>query len=133
MIMGPSGAGKSDLALRLICGPIHLPSGWRANAEPPRQATLVADDQVIVVARAGQLMARPPAVLSGKIEVRGVGIVTLDAVAPAETAIALAVALGPARTIERMPDEDAQTVIAGIAVPLLRLSAFEILDLNQVL
>ncbi|MHA1114324.1 MAG: HPr kinase/phosphorylase, partial [Alphaproteobacteria bacterium] len=61
LLRGPSGSGKSDLALRLIDG----------------GAVLVADDQVSLELRDGGLFASPPAATAGKLEVRGVGIVTV--------------------------------------------------------
>jgi serine kinase of HPr protein (carbohydrate metabolism regulator) len=61
LIMGPSGIGKSDLALRLI----------------DRGATLVSDDYTEIELVEGALTGRPPATIAGKIEVRGVGIVTM--------------------------------------------------------
>jgi len=44
LLRGPSGAGKSDLALRLI----------------DRGAVLVSDDQTLVWAAGGRLLAAPP-------------------------------------------------------------------------
>ncbi|MEG1030073.1 MAG: serine kinase, partial [Brevundimonas sp.] len=59
LIQGPSGVGKSDLALRLIG------QGWR----------LIADDWTHLWASDGALYAATPAVIAGRIEVRGLGIV----------------------------------------------------------
>ena len=59
LIQGPSGVGKSDLALKLIG------QGWR----------LIADDWTHVWASGGALYAAAPATITGKIEVRGLGIV----------------------------------------------------------
>jgi serine kinase of HPr protein (carbohydrate metabolism regulator) len=75
LIMGPSGAGKSDLGLRLI----------------DQGATLVADDCTLVRDVGGDLLARAPANIAGRIEVRGVGIVTMSYVE--DVAISLVVAL----------------------------------------
>ncbi len=75
LILGASGSGKSDLALRLI----------------ERGAMLVADDRTDLFARNGRLWGRPPAVLAGLIEIRGVGIVALPF--RSEAAIALAIDL----------------------------------------
>ena len=60
LIEGPSGAGKSDLALRAIAA-----GGWR----------LVADDRVRLFVSAGRLFGRAPAVLAGRMEVRGLGVI----------------------------------------------------------
>ena len=78
LLLGPPGAGKSELVLRL-----------RAHG-----FALVADDQVLIEAGA----ARPPPALAGLLEVRGLGIVRLDHVAPVR--LALVVELGRA---ERLP------------------------------
>ena len=105
LLRGPSGAGKSDLALRLI------DRGW----------SLVADDQTAVKSDKGQLLARTPQTITGKLEVRGLGIAELPRVA--EAAVILVVDLVPAATIERLP-APAETVIDGTSLPLLRLDAF---------
>lgn len=61
LIIGPSGSGKSDLALRLI----------------DRSAILVSDDIVFIDDRAGRITLYPAANIEGKIEMRGVGIVSV--------------------------------------------------------
>ena len=65
LLRGPSGSGKSDLALRLI------DSG----------AMLVGDDQLQLSRMGDQLIVRPPDLLSGQLEIRGIGIVPVTAVA----------------------------------------------------
>ena len=95
LIEGRSGAGKSDLALRLI----------------DRGAVLIADDRVLVVRDAGQLVARAPAMMAGRIEVRGLGIVPVPHVAHA--AVALVVRL--ADEDQRLPERRVRR-IAGVAV-----------------
>ena len=68
LLRAPSGGGKSDLALRLIDDGAHL----------------VADDQVQLTARAGRLVATAPLRISGRMEVRGLGIVEVPSVGRAE-------------------------------------------------
>ena len=80
LLLGPPGAGKSDLALRLI----------------DRGFELVADDRVEI----DGLTATAPAGLAGLIEVRGLGILRLPALAKA--ALALAVELR--EEVPRMPE-----------------------------
>lgn len=106
LLRGPSGSGKSDLALRLIDG----------------GARLVADDQVLLTGTGGVLRASPPPPIAGRMEVRGVGIVSLPHRSDVE--VALVVDLVRADTVERMPDPGTAT-LAGVAVPLVSLAAFE--------
>lgn len=95
MILGPSGAGKSDLALRLI----------------DRGAELVADDRTILTRAGTAVVATCPPTIAGRIEVRGIGIVSR---AHRDSApVALAVTLGEE---ERLPEPRARDV-AGICVP----------------
>lgn len=82
LLRGRSGSGKSDLALRLIDG----------------GGTLVADDQVLIERQRTALVARAPTALHGLIEVRGIGILRLEAV---ESELALVVDLAAAA--ERLP------------------------------
>lgn len=103
LIEGVSGIGKSDLALRLI----------------DRGAILVSDDRTLVVRQGTALIARTPETIRGKIEVRGLGILTLPH--RDEVPVALIVRLGV--TPERMPDRR-QRRLAGIAVAELAFDAF---------
>lgn len=104
LLRGPSGTGKSDLALRLV----------------DAGAALVADDQVELTAEGGRLVARAPAALAGKLEVRGVGIVPLAAAVAAP--VALVADLVP--SAERLP-EPAEETILGIAIPRIEIAPFE--------
>ncbi len=106
LLRGPSGCGKSDLALRLI----HT------------GARLVADDRTDLALSDGRVFASAPAELSGLIEVRGVGIVSMAALE--KTPLALAVDLVGPDDVERIP-EPAGVDILGLSVPLLRLAPFE--------
>jgi serine kinase of HPr protein (carbohydrate metabolism regulator) len=115
LLRGESGAGKSDLALRLILGGPY-PSAAGRGIE------LIADDQVLVEAERGLVIARPPAVLAGRIEVRGVGIVELPW--RAEAPLALIVDLTPAGIVERMPDPGAFVTLCGVEVPVLQIEPF---------
>jgi RNase adaptor protein for sRNA GlmZ degradation len=108
LLRGPSGAGKSDLALRLI----------------EEGARLVADDQVELAAEGGRLVARAPAAIAGKMEVRGVGIVPVAAEAAAT--VALIADLVTAADVERLP-EPAEETILGIAIARITLAPFEAL------
>ena len=104
LLAGPSGAGKSDLALRLI----------------DRGAKLLADDYIELEARGSKLIAHAPTTIEGRLEVRGLGIITTEFIRQAP--VALLVDLD--RTPERLPDPATQD-LAGIAIPVIALSAFE--------
>ena len=106
LLRGPSGCGKSDLALRLI----------------DAGARLVADDRTDLTLSDGRVFASAPVELSGLIEVRGIGIVSMAALG--KTPLALAVDLVGADDVERIP-EPAGVDILGLSVPLLRLAPFE--------
>ncbi len=106
LLRGASGSGKSDLALRLI----------------DAGARLVADDQSELHRRGDSVIVRAPATIAGLVEVRGIGILRLDALA--EAPVALIVDLIPAETLERLPARRSETIL-GLALPLIALAPFE--------
>ena len=106
LLRGASGSGKSDLALRLI----------------EAGARLVADDRTDLVVEGDRLVASAPAPISGKLEIRGVGVVTMANVT--RSPIGLAVDLVATGDIERLP-EARQCSYLGIDVPLIALAPFE--------
>lgn len=112
LILGEPGSGKSTLALRLIDEPGYGISGVLLRSE------LVADDQVILTRDQDRLMASAPATLRGKLEIRGLGIVTLAA--PPSVPLALVVKLHDHSAIERLPDP-ATFDILGMALPLVEI------------
>ncbi|WP_449042655.1 HPr kinase/phosphorylase [Paracoccus sp. (in: a-proteobacteria)] len=99
LILGPSGAGKSSLALALMA----------------QGAQLVADDRVLLDARDGRLIAACPPPLAGRIEARGVGILSAAAAGPVP--VAQVVDLGRAETM-RLPPRRSIT-LQGIVLPLV--------------
>ena len=104
LLIGRSGSGKSDLALRLI----------------DRGARLVADDYTVLAVAGDRLMATAPATIAGRIEVRGIGIVTMPALT--EAAVAMCVALD--MPIARMPDR-ATRIIVGVAIPAFAVAPLD--------
>jgi len=106
LLRGPSGSGKSDLALRLI----------------DHGATLVADDQVLLEREGDRLLASPPEILAGLLEVRGLGILKFPH--QEKTPIRLVVDLAELGEVERLP-ESATVGFLGVSVPLRVLFAFE--------
>jgi HPr kinase/phosphorylase len=114
LILGPSGSGKSDLTLRLI------DSG----------ATLIADD-VVEMKREGDrlLLSFPPegpADLKGKMEVKGLGIMSVP-VAPPQVPLALVIRATPLAEVELVPEslesEWLDLVVTTIGIHLLEPSA----------
>jgi serine kinase of HPr protein (carbohydrate metabolism regulator) len=105
LLLGASGTGKSDLALRLI----------------DEGARLVADDRTDLRRREGDLYASAPETIAGRIEVRGLGIVAVPAVAQAR--VRLAVELVEPAAVERLPEKQ-QRDFLGVSVPLLALDPF---------
>jgi RNase adaptor protein for sRNA GlmZ degradation len=106
LLRGPSGAGKSDLALRLI----------------DRGARLVADDRTDLRTIDGELRARAPATIAGRMEVRGLGIADVPRVN--DVPVRLVVDLVDDEAIERLPEETSCQLF-GIEVPYLRLDPFQ--------
>lgn len=106
LLRGPSGCGKSDLALRLIDG----------------GASLVADDRADISRLDGELTAAAPEAIAGRIEVRGVGIVDVDATPTAR--LGLIIDLRPAEHVERMPEASTESIL-GVDLPVIALAPFE--------
>lgn len=104
LLVGRSGAGKSDLALRLI------DRGW----------DLVSDDYTIVTADARGLIAAPPATIAGRIELRGIGIVTL----PHRTDVPVMLICDLDAAVDRMPESRFDT-IAGRTLACIAVAALE--------
>jgi HPr kinase/phosphorylase len=111
LILGPTGSGKSDLTLRLI------DSG----------ATLIADDVVEMKREGGLLLLsfppEGPAELKGKMEVKGLGIMSVP-VAPAGVELALVVQSTSPDRVELIP-ESLQSEWLGLAVTTLRIPLLE--------
>jgi hypothetical protein len=111
LLLGGSGSGKSDVALRLI--------GMGAQ--------LLSDDQTVLFAESGQLLAEAPRSLYGRMEIRGVGVVGLEAAKRAR--VILAVMLDAEGGIPRLPEALRYALpepLGAVEAPaLLHLPAFE--------
>ncbi len=107
LFRGPSGSGKSDLALRVV------KSGGK----------LIADDRTRLIREEDQVLATSTDRHVGQIEVRGVGIVTVDHLQRAP--LALVVDMMPPDQVDRYPDPRHCTYL-DVDVPLLGLAPFEV-------
>jgi serine kinase of HPr protein (carbohydrate metabolism regulator) len=103
LLTGPSGSGKSDLALRLI------DRGFR----------LVSDDQTILSRAGDRLTASAPTQIQGKMEIRGLGIVEMEA----DRDVPLALIVELTSEIERIPAEGRTRRILGHSLPVVRIDA----------
>ena len=110
LIRGTSGSGKSRLALTLIDA-------------LPGKARLVADDRVHLFAANGRLLAAAPDAIKGKLEIRGLGVRTVDY--EPLSVITLVVDLA-AQDAARMPEDSARSVeISGVKLSRLPVAAGE--------
>ena len=106
LLRGASGVGKSDLALRLLA------VGWR----------LVADDRTQLWRDADQVFGRAPAVLAGRIELRGQGVfggLPVQSFAPITL---IADCLPPGQAMERVPEATFEQLL-GVTIPKVSLVA----------
>jgi serine kinase of HPr protein (carbohydrate metabolism regulator) len=103
LITGLSGSGKSDLTLRLL----------------DRGFALVSDDQTLVKKTGTRLTASAPPTIRGKLEIRGIGIVEMEAVD--DQPVALVVEL--TSDIQRLPDDSRERPIMGVSLPLISVDA----------
>lgn len=104
LILGNSGAGKSSLALELI----------------DRGAILISDDQTQLIPDKAEVTLSPPLQIQGKMEVRGIGIVTFPyhKVSP----LKLCVELTQNNLVERLPEEESVMYYDKV-FPCVRLSS----------
>jgi serine kinase of HPr protein (carbohydrate metabolism regulator) len=106
LLRGASGSGKSDLALRLI----------------DAGARLISDDYSQLRRENKAILVRAPEPISGLIEVRGLGILRVEALA--EAPLALIADLVAPQDVERMPEPYSETIF-GLSIPLVEVAPFE--------
>ena len=99
LIRGASGTGKSGLALDLIA----------------LGAELVADDAVMIGAINGEITLTCPPAISGMIEARGVGLLSLRSIDQAR----LAIVVDMDKTAPQRLPEPESTSILGAEIPLI--------------
>ncbi len=108
LFIGKSGSGKSDVALRMIM---------------EHGAVLVADDRVNLECIDGNLYGSSPENISGKMEVRNLGLLSFDS--KKKEKISLCVELCTDRTLlERLPKKE-YTKFLGVSVEKIRLYPFD--------
>lgn len=110
LLLGPSGSGKSDLALRLI------DEGARLICDD--RVSLSADDVGVWASAPADL----PAILRGRIEARGLGIVPVP-FTNAPVRLHWVAELVAATVVERLPKAESRRLL-GYDLPLLRLDPF---------
>ncbi|MGZ3411036.1 MAG: HPr kinase/phosphorylase [Xanthobacteraceae bacterium] len=107
LIRGPSGSGKSRLTLQIL---------QAAERDILPFARLVSDDRTLVEAAHDRLLARPAPELSGRIELRQIGIRTM----PVEPVALVGLVVDQVEGAARMPEKLERMVeIAGITLPRL--------------
>ncbi len=111
LLFGDSGSGKSDVALRLIAA----------------GGLLISDDRTALSCNEDFLFAQCVPNIAGKLEIRGIGIITLDRAPKAP--VALAVKLDPEAAPERLPEANLYAppapLTASFLPPLVTLRPFE--------
>jgi len=115
LIRGPSGSGKSDLALRCIAA--------APLAHIPLRIELVADDQVSLVRGERGIEVSAPPTIAGKMEVRGLGILSLPHRPSA--VLTLVVDLVSVSDVPRFPLDEVSAEFLGVEIPVVRLAPFE--------
>jgi HPr kinase/phosphorylase len=106
LLRGASGSGKSDLALRLI----------------DAGARLISDDYSQLRHENEAILVRAPEPISGLLEVRGLGILRVEALA--EAPLALIADLVAPQNVERLPEPYSETIF-GVSIPVVEVAPFE--------
>ena len=107
LLAGPPGVGKSDVALRLI-----VDGG----------AQLLSDDQTALRLENAVLIASPPPVIEGIIEIRHVGLAKMPFAASAPVALYVELTAS-GEGLERLPERDSVFFLDRL-VERLRLPSF---------
>jgi HPr kinase/phosphorylase len=111
LLRGRPGAGKSDLALRLVDG----------------GGALVADDLCEIRRQGDRLLADLPAAVDpgfrGRIELRGIGFLTLPYAGPTPLALVADLESG---TRDEPGESGREAVYLGVALPLIVLDPFQV-------
>lgn len=114
LIRGAPGSGKSDLALRCLA--------VAPTALIPCPAALVADDRVDLTRSDDRIIAKAPETIRNKLEVRGLGLLSVPCIASAD--VVLVVDVAPLERIERLPDPAPSAELLGVRLPLIHIAPF---------
>ena len=109
LIRGEAGSGKSTLAFGLL----------DRAARDGLHAGLVGDDRVRVALRHGRLVARPHPAIAGRIEIRGLGLREV----PAMAAAVLRLVVDCVDAVPRLPEPAEPAVLLGVALQRVILGA----------
>lgn len=112
LIRGPSGSGKSRLAFDLILA-------GRAGIIPP--TLLIGDDRVRLTVNGGTLTVQGVVELAGKIEIRGLGIRSVN-YAP-DGPVGLVVDLNATDAARLPPPESLKIMLEGLELPRIPIGA----------
>ncbi|MEM6603641.1 MAG: HPr kinase/phosphatase C-terminal domain-containing protein [Pseudomonadota bacterium] len=105
LLRGPSGSGKSDLTLRVL----------------DEGGALVSDDRTDIFAdNDNKIYGQPPEALKGKLEIRGIGIITH----PYTPSCFIDVICDLCNSYARMP-EDNSIIFHSEAIKYYRINPFE--------
>ena len=104
---------ETQIPIPILYRDLRLEGGFR----------LVADDRTILWESGGKLYGRAPDALSGLIEARGIGVVSVAPLALARVRLIVACAAAP-DAVERLP-EPQSAERAGVLLPVLKLWPFE--------
>ncbi|HEV7873618.1 MAG TPA: HPr kinase/phosphatase C-terminal domain-containing protein [Enterovirga sp.] len=110
LIRGESGSGKSTLARDVLD---------RAEAAGSF-GRLVCDDRIALSSRNGRLVARAVPAIAGRLEIRGIGLVTL----PYEPAAVVRLVVDCGSSAPRFPEEAGlQIELLGVTLPRIEVAS----------
>lgn len=112
LIRGPSGSGKSRLAFDLVLA-------GRAGYIPP--TILIGDDRVRLTVNGGTLTVQGVTELAGKIEIRGLGIRSMNYIA--DGPVGLVVDLNAADAARLPPPESLKITLEGLELARIPIGA----------
>lgn len=116
LITGKPGSGKSSLALALL----------------DKGAQLISDDITCLNVCDRKLMALPPSLIAGGLEVRGLGLVSIPNSLKKPVQIHMLIELNEGKS-ERCPADFQYVSVHGIKIPAFQFKMFEFALTNKVI